>query len=474
MENAGTENILKLIPTASDELAAKPNQQLDHLPGDPGHWLTGNMKSLLPNLEPFVRKQQALHGNCFTLGLFRNTRVVMMVGPAANERILLDKEDNFSNHWGWEVLQEFFGRNVLVRDFADHRQHRRLITPVFKPAALACYLQQMNSIVAATLNDYEGPIDAYRQTKVMALDIAVEVFAGIPSGPATDGWNRDLSIVLANAMAHRIRLPFTRYSRGLRARDRLRRRLGDELKLLRAPGRQAKDLADRVDLFSRLATQKDNDGAILSDSDVIDHMFGMLFAAHDTTASSLAMIFWLLAKHPEWQDRLRKRCQSLCKQTGSTSLAYEDLNQLPELEWTFKEALRQYAPLQLLPRRSVRAFEFQGLQVPANTAIFLVPQAVHYNPRFFPNPEVFDPTRFSDAEGAKQTDNPFAFIPFGKGSHMCMGMHFATMEIKAVLYQLLLSKRLSIDAGCEIDDIKMEYLPIVRPGKPMMVHFSPL
>ena len=131
---------LNAIPTSADDLPLKPNQALAHLPGPRGHWFGGNIKNLLPNLGPFVREQQEIHGNCFTVGLFRNLRAVMLVGPQANETVLLDKQNNFSSRLGWEVLLELFGRNVLVRDFADHRQHRQLMTHVFKPKALSSYL----------------------------------------------------------------------------------------------------------------------------------------------------------------------------------------------------------------------------------------------------------------------------------------------------------------------------------------------
>ena len=453
--------ILKDIPTASDRLPRRPNQQLGHLPGSKGHWLTGNIKQLLPNIGPFVREQQVQHGSCFTVGLFRNTRVLMMVGPRANEQILLDKQGIFSNRWGWEVLQELFGRNVLVRDFEDHRQHRRLMTHVFKPNALAHYLDQMNPIITNAIHEYEGSVDIYTQTKQLALNIAVDVFAGISPGPDTKVWNDDLNIVLTNAMAHRIRLPGTPYSRGLRARDRIRQLLAAELVNRRK--------TSGIDLFSQLAIQKDEDGAMLSDSDVIDHMFGMLFAAHDTTASSLAMILWLLAEHPQWQDQLREECRVLFKKTGSQQLTYDNLNQLPKVEWVFKEALRLYSPLQLIPRRSVQEFEFEGLRIPANTAIYLVPQSVHFDPQYYSDPQKFDPSRFSKENTDKQRDDPFKFIPFGRGSHMCLGMHFAYMEIKAVLYQLLLSRELKPDPSSTAE---LEYLPIVRPTRPMTLLFS--
>ena len=457
------QNTLGVIPTASDDLPLKPNQALGHLPGPKGHWLSGNVNGLLPNLGPFVREQQAEFGDCFTIGLFRDSRAVMLVGPQANETVLLDRDQNFSSRLGWEVLLELFGRNVLVRDFEDHRQHRRLMTHVFKPAALADYLGQMDPIITNALPGYTGAVDVYAQTKQLALDIAVRVFAGIDAGEDIQAWNKDLTAVLGNAMAHRIKVPGTPFWRGLRARDRLRRRLADALPERRAVG--------GGDLFSQLATQTDEEGVMLSDIDVIDHMFGMLFGAHDTTASSLAMIFWLLAEHVEWQDRLRAECEALHQRTGREHLSYEDLEQLPQVDCVFKEALRLYSPLQLIPRRSVRAFEFQGLQIPANTAIYLVPQAVHFDAKYYPNAAAFDPSRFAPTDEGKQREAPFTFIPFGRGSHMCLGMHFAYMEVRAVLYRLLLSRRLVATTSAQL---ALEYLPIVRPINSMTVRFEAL
>jgi len=300
------------------------------------------------------------------------------------------------------------------------------------------------------------------QTKQLALEIAIEVFAGIPAGPQTLDWNQDLTTVLSNAMTHRVNLPGTPYWRGLRARDRLRQRLTAQLAIRRA--------GHGTDLFSQLATQQNDEGARLSDTDVVDHMFGMLFAAHDTTASSLAMIFWLLAQHPHWQRQLREECQALFATTGSHHLRYQDLPALPKIDWVFKEALRLYSPLQLIPRRSVRGFEFNGLRIPANTSLYLVPQAVHFDEQYFANPTEFDPSRFDESSSTHQAIDPFAFIPFGRGSHMCLGMHFAHMEIKSVLYQLLLSRSLSTKSQPAID---LEYLPIVRPTTPMFINFEP-
>ena len=452
------QHTLGSVPVSSDRLPRQPVQALDHLPGPRGHWLLGNLRQLTPNPGPYLTSLQRRLGDCFTVGFWRNQRGVVLAGPEANQRILSDPDDNFSHRWGWEALQPFFGRNLLVRDFDDHRVHRKLMTPLFKAPALARYLTQMHPIIERAVEGYVGPVDVYTHTKRLALDIAIHVFAGVADDRDSSPWNRDLSRVLSNVMAHRVPLPGTRYWQALRARDRLRRRLMQTLAERRnAPGE---------DLFSALATQRDDQGRSLSDRDVVDHMFGLLFAAHDTTASSLAMMFWLLAKHPQWQVRAQAECQRVCSETGSTRLPYDRLADLPVVEAVFKEALRLYAPIQFLPRRSVRAFDFAGHRVPANAWILLAPQVTHFDLDVYPNPHRFDPARFLDT-----SPPPFAFVPFGKGSHMCLGMHFAYAEIKAVVYRTLLTRTLT---ASEPGDLNLEYLPIVRPKQTMSVTFEPL
>jgi cytochrome P450 len=452
---------IQAIPVSSDHLGVKPNQHLSHIPGSKGHWLFGNAKGLMPNLGPFIHAAQAEHGDCFTIGLFRNQRALVLVGPEANKRVLLDQQDDFSTRWGWQILHVFFGRNLLVRDFEDHRQHRRLMNHLFKPATLENYLEQMNPLITTSLDAYQDVVDVYWQTKQLALDIAVSVFAGLQAGEESREYNHDLNTILSNAMAHRINLPGTRFRKGLKAKERLSIRLKEQLRNRRG--------SNQTDLFSYLANVSDEQGATLSDQDVIDHMLGMLFAAHDTTASSLAIMFWLLAEHPDWQTALRDECVELYRRSGSANLRYSDLDQLPKIDWVFKEALRLYSPIQIIPRRTVRDIEHLGYKIPKNTWVMLVPQATHFDARYFINPDEFRPDRFNpDCELYREVD-PYAFIPFGRGSHMCLGMHFAHMEIKAVLYQTLLQRTLSPVAGLYLE---LEYLPLVRPTNHMEVRFN--
>ncbi len=442
------------IPVASDDLTRRATRDLEHLPGPPGHWLWGNSRDFLPNPGKYIRGLRRRHGNCFTVGVLRNRRHVVLAGPAANRLVLLDPDDRFSSRRGWEVVDAYFPGFVLLRDFADHRQHRRMMTPLFKPEALQRYLAEMQPVVGESVRTWPETVDIYPAMKRLTLEVALRVFAGFGPGSAGEAVYGHLATVLDNVLAP----PGVRRWRGLRARDRLRRTLRAVL-----PERRC---GTGVDLFTRLAVQADESGRRLSDRDVVDHVLGLLFAAHDTTTSALTTICIKLAEDPVWQGRLREECRAVREDCGEP-LDYESLDRLPLTDAFFRETLRQYSPLQMVPRRSVREFRFEGHRIPANAPILLFPQATHFDAEFFPDPERFDPLRFVDAPAPE----PFAFIPFGRGSHMCLGMHFAAMEVKAVLYRLLLDRELRLE---ERGERTLNYVPVVRPARPVRLHQRPV
>jgi len=447
------------IPVASDELSRQPNPALGHLPGPRGSRLGGNLADLLPDPGPFLRQCRHVHGDCFTVGLLRNSRVVILLGAEANKRVLLDRDDNFSSRRGWDVVLDYFGNNILVRDFADHRQHRRILTSMFKPGDLAAQLEHMQPIIGAAVRGCGGTIDVYAMCKRLTLQIALETIAGIDtSDRAMHGYYRDLVAVLDGVMARHVPLPWSRYRRGVRARDRLRLRLHAQVAARRA--------AAAPDLFSRLAAFTDADGRALSADDVVDHMFGMLFAAHDTTATTLALMLIRLADPPDWQQAIREEARHIRRDCVARHLPYGALKRMPVTDAVFRETLRLHAPIQLIPRRSVREFEFAGQRLPANAPILLVPQGTHLDPGHFRAPEEFRPQRFLDGE----PEEPFGFVPFGRGSHMCLRMHFAAMEVKAVCFELLLRHELKPTGT----DLRLEYLPIVRPRRPLKVRVQPI
>ncbi len=452
---------MSLVPSVqvdSNALPRRANSNLKHLTGPKGHWYFGNLRALLPDPAAFLVEMRARYGDCFTVGVLFNRRVVVLAGPRANRMVLLDPERNFSSRMGWEVMLDFFGGFLMLRDFEDHRFHRRILTGLFKPSALQRHLESMQPIIRDAMAGFDGEPDAYRLAKRLTLDIGLQVFAGFAPAPENEVVYRDTVRVLDGVMASRVRIPGTRRWRALRARDRLRSRLLAEL-----PGRRK---GRGKDMFTKLARFEDSDGRRLSNRDIVDHMMGMLFAAHETTASALAMMMYSLARHPDWQEGVRAE---VLAGNRVEPPGFEQLGEMPLTDAVFRETLRLYSPVQLLPRRNVRAFEFFDRRIPENSQILLSPQLCHRDPTLFEHSRAFRPERFL-ARGSEDQADPFSFVPFGKGSHMCIGMRFATLAVKA-FFALLLRRyylQLSVDRLPVI-----QYLPMLRPRHRLPLCFVP-
>jgi len=148
---------------------------------------------------------------------------------------------------------------------------------------------------------------------------------------------------------------------------------------------------------------------------------------------------------------------------------YSQLDRLVLTEYAFKEALRLIPPVPSLPRRAVRAFEFGGYQIPAGTTIGVSVGYTHKMAEHWPDPHRFDPMRFSPEESKGR--HKYAWVPFGGGAHMCIGLHFATMQIRILMAQLLSRYRIELEQG---SGAEWQAWPIPRPKDGLPVRFVPL
>lgn len=290
------------------------------------------------------------------------------------------------------------------------------------------------------------------------MDIGLAVFGGFTPLQGGHRIYADTGRLLDCVMARRSRLPGSRYQRASRARDRLRAAL-----LAAVPRRRS---GDGRDLFSRLSLFTDSRGRRLRSQDVVSHVFGMLFAAHETTASTMALMMYSLARHREWQAQVRAE---LVAASGGEAPTFAELSDMPVVEAVFRETLRVYSPIQLLPRRTVRSFDWSGHRIPANSQVLLPTQLCHRDASLFEDPDSFQPDRFLAGSPRRPVD-PFAWVPFGRGSHMCMGTHFALMEAKAFLVALLRSFDLQLAV---MDEPAIQHLPVVRPKGRLRIALVP-
>lgn len=384
-----------------------------------------------------VKKHQSpiIRGTAFGLP------AVIMAGPDANQLVLRNQENAFSNHKGWEFfIGRFFKRGIMLLDFEEHRFHRGIMQAAFKKPVLMQYLSRMNPAIAHGIDKWrtDRKFHVHTHIKQLTLDIATDVFMGERLGPEADRINQAfVDCVLAGTSVVRFPVPGGRWKKGLEGRRVLEQFFRSRIAQKRAtPGE---------DLFSRLCQAEDENGQRFTDEDVVNHMIFMMMAAHDTSTITLSSIFYQLAKHPDWQEKVRQESLALNK----PYLDHDDLGKMEVTDRVMKESLRLLSPVHLIPRKTVKAVEFQGYTIPANIYVILSPNVTHHMREWWPNPKHFDPDRFS-AERNEHKKHPYQFVPFGGGAHMCIGLHFAEMQIKAIVHQVVQKYRWDVPATYEM------------------------
>lgn len=440
---------------------------LAHIPGEGGWPLVGNTFTVLADPHAFARRMIETHGKVYKSHVFGGWQVAL-IGAEANELVLFNKDKIFSSEQGWgPVLDKLFPRGLMLLDFEHHRIDRRALSIAFKPEPMRHYSGALNRGIAREVSGWTGPRTFYPAIKKLTLDLAADSFIGLPWGPEADRINAAfVDMVQASVAPVRKPLPFTRMKKGVDGRAFLVDYFTRETLRRREEG-------GGQDMFSQFATATREDGSLLPVDEVVDHMNFLMMAAHDTITSSATALVYYLAVHPEWQEKLREEIMAV---TGGPDgggearpLDYEDLGRLELTEMAFKESLRLIPPVPSMPRRALSAFEFGGYRIPAGTTVGINIYWTHHSEEYWDNPFAFDPLRFTPDK--VKARHKYAWVPFGGGAHMCLGLHFAYMQVKILMAQLLQRYRIAAAEGYRPD---WQAWPIPQPRDGLEVEFLPL
>lgn len=428
---------------------------LSHIPGPPPRPVIGHTLDVLRDALGFCASVEAAHGPVYKIHNLGQWRVHLS-GPDALEFVLTDRDRLFSAAEGWEMIERLFSGGILLRDFDDHRRHRRILQAAFRATAMESYVRRMAAEMDRLVARW--PVgETFRfhpAIKDLTLRIGASVFLGLDTDtPEAARLNRLFSDEAA-AIVSVVRrpVPFTRMGRGVAARRRMSAILARMIPERRAnPG---------DDFFSQMCVAADESGRTWTDAEIVDHFNFLLAAAHDTTASALSTLVWALGAHPEWQERLGAEVVAAGDLDSSQAL-----KRLEQTDRAFREALRMMPPVPFVLRRALRDFAWQGCPVPAGTWVYVSPALVMRDPALFSAPDRFDPDRFAPERG-EGGGHRFAFAPFGGGAHKCIGMHFAGYQAKAFAAALLRRYRVTL-AGDPRPNWQAVPVPLPRDGLPV-------
>ena len=441
----------------------KDNKALSHIPGSYGWPLIGDTFSFI--LQPFdvLHKHYQQYGPVFKASLTFQ-KFVVALGPEFIQQLMLDSKQTFSARMGYEApLGDFFAGGLLMKDFDEHKFHRRIMQTAFKIDAMRTYVDQMQPIIHKQTSQWQrqGDFSFYPNIKTLLLDVGAKVFLGLDmEGAETRTLNQSF-LDMNEGVLSLIRKdwPGLLYRKGMNGRRDLEKFFFELV-----PERRGASGSDMATFF---ANEKTEDGAYFSDKVVGEHLIFLLLAAHDTTTSALTMAAYYLAHDQQWQNRLREELQAL----GKTELEYDDLgHNVPDLDHCFKEVLRMNPPVPMLMRRTVKEVEVGGYQLAPHTMVQISPLYTHRMEQWWTNPHAFDPDRFAREEHKQHS---FLWAPFGGGAHKCIGLHFADMLFKCTLSTLLLNYRFRFASDKQYPS-RIQHFPFAKPMDSLPLILEPL
>lgn len=433
------------------------------LPKVTGHWLYGNLLDIRKDFLGFVHQSRLSHGDLFMLNTW-GPRVAIMTDPDAARHMLQTDHRRYIKSRGYEVLGRLMGQGLLTSEGDFWLRQRRLAQPAFHREKLAAITTDMSQICIRYIDRWERYYQAETEFDValemnrLALEIVTQALFSTSIGDNLDRIHQPVSLLNdfgIKAMTN----PILLFARWLMPKTY--REFTDALAEVDAviyeiiEGRMGKP-SDHYDLLSMLLTAEDAEtGEKMNKTQVRDEVVTMFMAGHETSANALAWTWYLLAKHPEVATRLREEWDEVLEGRPAT---FEDLPQLVYTRQVIQESLRLYPPAWMVGRRSRKEVEIGGYRVPANTNILLSVYEIHRHPDWWEEPEAFRPERFE--AGAESKMHKFQYFPFGGGPRMCIGYHFAMMEMQIVLASLGQKFELSLVQALEPEP---EALVTLRP-----------
>jgi cytochrome P450 len=376
--------------------------------------------------------------------------VYQLAHPDLARQILVDQPEKFVKaRFIKQAFRPFAGVGLLTSDGEFWKQQRRLIQPAFHHGRLAGYA----ALMVARARQMAGSFDDGRVIEVdvemakLTLAIVVKSLFGADFTRESEEVG-GLMVAVLNAANHRLnqilRLPSwvasRRNLRERRALARLDEMLHGVITSRRATGEQMDDL-----LSVLLAAVDEESGTRMSDRQLRDEMMTLFLAGHETTANAMTWTWYLLSQHPDVEANL---LGELAEVLAGRAPTVADLPNLPYTDMLVHEVLRLYPPAPGVAREPIEDVDIGGYVVPKGSLITVNTYALQRDPRFFEDPERFDPQRF--ARGWEERIPRYAYLPFGGGPRVCIGNGFAMMEARLIVATIAQRCRLSLEPGQKV------------------------
>ena len=410
------------------------------------------------------------YGDVFTMRSLGFPPTVVLNNPQAIQEIFTADPHQFDSAEGSKILQPIVGNNSLILLDGDrHQRQRKLLMPPFHGERMKAYGKLICEIAEQVMKSWTiGNIQpVYPAMQEISLRVILRAVFGIDEGARfqqlrqllvsmLDAFNSPLtSTVIFFPILQQDLGDWSFWGRFLRQRQQI-----DELLYSEIRERREQPDSNRTDILSLMMSASDENGQLMTDVELRDELMTLLFAGHETTASSLAWAFYWIHHLPEVREKLLKELESIGSDPDPTEIA-----RLPYLTAICSESLRIYPIVLFSFARIVKSpIEIMGYKFDPGTVLTACVYLTHHREDIYPDSKSFKPERFLERQFS-----PYEFIPFGGGSRRCIGWALALLEMKLVLATVLSRYEMALTDNREVLPVRRGITLTPARGVPMMM-----
>ncbi|PKU63647.1 abscisic acid 8'-hydroxylase 3 isoform X2 [Dendrobium catenatum] len=407
-----------------------------------------------PNI--FFPSRQERYGEIFKTHLL-GCPCVMLASAEAARFVLVSKAQLFKPKYPRSKERLIGPWALFFHQGGYHAIVRKLVQSSLSPESIRRLVPDIDAVASATLRSWDGHmLSTFHAMKEMSFDVGILIIFGEHlSKQRKNEIKRNYFIVDKGYNSFATSIPGTAYSNAIKAR----KRLGEILSEIMEERREHKTM--EKDLLSCFLEWKNDKGERLSDNQISDNIFGVLYAAQDTTASVITWMVKYLHDDPKLLEAVKAEQMSIYKRNGcgSQQLQWAHTRKMPFTQRVISESLRMASIISFTYREAVADVEYKGYLIPKGWKVMPLFRNIHHSSEYFPDPHKFDPSRF------KASPKPNTFLPFGNGVHSCPGNELAKIEMLVFIHHLVTKYRFEVVGSHS----EVEYSPFPIPKHGLQV-----
>lgn len=411
---------------------------LNHPPGPRGLPYLGCMLPFLKNPMEALTNIARTHGGIARVP-FRGKHFYVVSDPELLREMLVTNREKYMKNIRYRHIQALVGQGLLLSEAAEWRRQRLITQPAFKPDAIDSQVGWMNEMTDNFLDGWSGHADRGEAIDVepgfnrLAQLLSGRYLLGEPFNDIAEEFctvAADVKKYWPQAPRNLVRAFMPPDKAKLKQFDQAIAALDDCIRGFIV--RHRKTHFENCGVLTRIVAGGRADGlAEFDDQSLRDQISTMFFAGHETSATSLSWIHWALSRHPHMRDRMKAEVTGIA---GDRLATADELHQMQYTKQVIEESLRLHSPIHSISRVALVDNTVGGFRIPAGATVVISMYAVHRLPNLWPDPEVFDPSRFEPEKVSARSR--FAYLPFAAGHRNCIGAAQAMVELKLIVARI--------------------------------------